>query len=119
VLSKERRSLRVLFDIADPQDHLRPGMFAEIGLGTDAREALLIRPEGVVHVGRADYVLVGGSDGQWRVTEVQVGELREAMVEVLSGLQAGDRVAGPGVILLKPYIVQALQTRAAPTGGRS
>ena len=37
VLSKERRSLRVLFIISDPHDQLRPGMFADIGLGTDVR----------------------------------------------------------------------------------
>ena len=35
---QERRSLRVLFAISDPHDQLRPGMFADIGLGTDVRE---------------------------------------------------------------------------------
>lgn len=113
VLSKERRSLRVLFAISDPHDQLRPGMFADIGLGTDARDALLIPPEAVVHVGRADYVLVGDGNNQWRVTEVQVGELHEKGVEVVGGLRAGDQVAGQGVILLKPYIIQALQTGKA------
>ena len=64
VLSKERRSLRVLFAISDPHDQLRPGMFADIGLGTDARIALLVPPEAIVHVGRSDYVLLrGGNDG--------------------------------------------------------
>ena len=58
VLSKERRSLRVLFAISDPHDQLRPGMFADIGLGTDARSALLVPPEAIVHVGRSDYVLL-------------------------------------------------------------
>ena len=51
VLSKERRSLRVLFAISDPHDLLRPGMFADIGLGTDARSALLAPSEAIVHVG--------------------------------------------------------------------
>src|SRR5207302_1418836 len=35
VISKERHSLRVLFVIHDPDDLLRPGMLAEINLGTD------------------------------------------------------------------------------------
>src|SRR5262249_52501848 len=48
VVAKDRRSLRVLFMIDDPSDELRPGMFAEIGLGTDAREALLAPAEGVL-----------------------------------------------------------------------
>jgi hypothetical protein len=113
VLSKERRSLRVLFAISDPHDLLRPGMFADIGLGTDARDALLIPPESVVHVGRADYVLVGNGNGDWRVTEVLVGELHDAAVEILGGLHAGQQVAGKGAILLKPYIIQAVQTRSS------
>ena len=46
----------------------------------------------------------------WRVTEVQVGELHETAVEVLGGLHAGDKIAGQGVILLKPCIIEALQT---------
>src|SRR5205085_1314404 len=46
VISKERRSLRVLFTIEDLNDQLRPGMFAEIGLGIDEREALLAPSEG-------------------------------------------------------------------------
>lgn len=120
VLSKERRSLRVLFSIDDPDDRLRPGMFAEIGLGTDSREALLAPLAAVVHVGRADYVLVQARAGAWRVAEVQVGERvirgRE-QVEVLSGLRAGDRILGQGAILLKPIIVEALQRQTQGVGG--
>jgi hypothetical protein len=114
VLSKERRSLRVLFAIGDPHDELRPGMFADIGLGTDPRAALLLPPESIVHVGRADYVLVATGQGDWRVTEVQVGELHDSAVEILSGLRVGDRVAGDGVILLKPVMIQALQAQGTP-----
>ncbi len=118
VLSKERRSLRVLFAISDPQDQLRPGMFADIGLGTDARDALLVPPEGIVHVGRSDYVLVRNGRGDWRVTEVQVGELHEPGLEIVGGLRPGDQVAGQGAILLKPYIIQALQARSAARTAR-
>lgn len=114
VLSKEHRSLRVLFAIRDPQDLLRPGMFADIGLGTDPRPALLMPPEGIVHVGRSDYALVCSNENDFRVTEVQVGELHDQQLEILGGLSAGDRVAGKGVILLKPIIIEALQSRRNP-----
>ncbi len=119
VLSKERRSLRVLFEINDPRDQLRPGMFADIGLGTDARQALLASPEAIVHVGHSDYVLVRRSSEDWRVTEVQVGELHDGSVEILGGLRAADQVAAQGVILLKPYMIQALQTHGPAREGRS
>ncbi|MDY3561088.1 efflux RND transporter periplasmic adaptor subunit [Gemmata sp. JC673] len=111
VLARDRRSLRVLFTVDDFRDQLRPGMFAEIGLGTDARDALLAPGEGVVHVGRADYMLVAApAAGAWRVTQVEVGELRGSRVEVLRGLNAGDRVLGQGSILLKPVIAKAVAT---------
>ncbi len=88
-------------------------MFAEIALGTDAREALLVPIEGVVHVGRDDYILVGTDEpGVWRTTEVQTGEPRGHEVEILHGLTAGERVMGEGAILLKPVIVRSIQAAA-------
>ena len=111
VLSKELRSLRVLFAIVDAGDLLRPGMFAEIGLGIDPRSVLQVPSESIVHVGESDYVLIRMSDADWSVTEVQIGELHESDVEVFSGLEAGDQVAGKGVILLKPVIAESLRLK--------
>jgi len=119
VVSRERRSLRALFAISDPRDQLRPGLFADIGLGTDPRDALLIPAEGVIHVGRSDYVLVKSTADVFKVVEVRVGELHDTLVEVLGGLRAGDQVSGKGTILLKPQIIQALQWNGESTGGHS
>src|SRR5262249_51685655 len=75
IVTKDSRTLRVMFMLNDPADVLKPGMFAEIGLGTDPRKTLLIPADGVLHVGRADYVLVRGSAGVWDAREVILGEL--------------------------------------------
>ena len=74
-ISKERRTLRVFFQLSDPQGRLKPGMFAEIGLGTDLRKTLRIPADGVLHVGQSDYVLVGHRRvaAMWKVTEDQDG----------------------------------------------
>jgi len=111
VLSKELRSLRVLFAIEDATDLLRPGMFAEIGLGIDPRSVLHVPPESIVHIGGSDYVLVRKSDSDWTVTKVQIGELHEAGAEVHGGLEDDDQIAGKGVILLKPTIAESLRVR--------
>jgi hypothetical protein len=109
-LSKERRSLRVLFAINDPNDELRPGLFAEIGLGTDARETILVPTDAVLHVARSDYVLVALNGDQWRVTEVHVGEMYDQnQVEILGGLKSGDRVLAKAAIVLKPQVVLSLR----------
>jgi len=109
VLSSERRSLRVLISILNCDEQLRPGMFAEIGMGTDSREALLAPADAVIHIGRFDYVLVKESESVWRVTEVSVGEMRDNAVEIRAGLQDGAQIAGRGAILLKPLMIKALQ----------
>jgi hypothetical protein len=113
VISKDKRVLNVQFTVKDPENIVRPGMFAEIGLGTDKRQALLMPADGVLHVAGKDYVLVGTDAGTWRITEVQTGELRGTNVEVLAGLKAGERVLGKGAILLKPAVVAAVQSPAA------
>ena len=101
-------------ELVNPRFSLKPGMFADVDLGTDAREALLAPADGLLHVGRSDYMLAAASSGVWRITEVRVGEVRGGRAEVLEGLKAGDRVIGRGAILLKPIVVQSLQGEARP-----
>ncbi len=113
-LSPERRTLRVFFELNDQEGRLKPGMYAEIGLGTDPRQAVLAPSDGILHIGDADYVLVESGAGRWKVTQIQVGERAGERVEVLDGLAGGERLIGNGAILLKPLVVQALLQTQAP-----
>lgn len=108
VLSKGRRALRVSFRINDPTDILRPGMFAEVGLGTEEGEALLIPADGILRIERADYVLIETDPGMWKVSEVTIGEPRNGDVEILSGISGNQNVLGKGAILSKPLVVDAI-----------
>lgn len=114
-LSTERRTLRIFFEIQDAKNQLKPGMYAEIGLGTEPRDSILASVDGVLHIGDTDYVLKGGERGQWEAKIVQVGERAGEGVEILSGLSKGERLIGHGAILLKPLVTQAiLLARKAP-----
>jgi hypothetical protein len=113
-ISKERRTLRVLFELSDTQGRLKPGMFADVGLGTDLRDALLASSEGVIHVGQSDYMFIGTVENAWKITEVIVGEQFGGKIEVLQGLKSGDKVIGNGAILLKPFVVQFVQVDTKP-----
>jgi multidrug efflux pump subunit AcrA (membrane-fusion protein) len=119
MISKDKRVLNVQFIVSDAQNAVRPGMFAEIGLGTDQRQSLLMPADGVLHVEDRDYALVGPEPGVWKIVEVRIGELRGADVEVLSGLKAGARVLGQGAILLKPVVVRCLQSVDSPAKGEA
>jgi len=107
-LSPERRTLRVFFELNDAEARLKPGMYAEIGLGTDPRYAIVAPADGVMHIGESDYVLTAAGTGRWRVTEVRVGERAGEQIEILGGVRAGEKMIGSGAILLKPLVVQAL-----------
>ena len=41
-------------------------------------------------------------------------EVRGSRIETLHGVKAGDKVLGKGAILLKPFVVQAVQGAKVP-----
>jgi cobalt-zinc-cadmium efflux system membrane fusion protein len=108
MINKDKRTANVQFTVKDPQNQIRPGMFAVVRLVTDEK-ALVMPADGVLHVGDNDYALKGADDGTWQIIQVRIGELRGTDVEVLDGLKEDDRVLGKGAILLKPVVVRALQ----------
>jgi hypothetical protein len=64
----------------------------------------------LLHIRRNDYVLLAVGENRWRVTEVNVGEVRNEQCEVLHGLKDGDHIISRGAILLKTLAAQALTT---------
>jgi RND family efflux transporter MFP subunit len=109
MLSSDRRTLRVLFELPDAGNRLKPGMFADVGLGTDARNALLVPADSVIHYGQADYVFARTEAGPWRVQQVDLGEAHGGDMEVRRGVSPGEQVIGAGAILLKPFLVRSLE----------
>ncbi|MCE9603753.1 MAG: efflux RND transporter periplasmic adaptor subunit [Planctomycetia bacterium] len=114
-VTQDRRTLRVLFDLNDSKDLLKPGLFGEVGLGTDEREAVLVPPGALLHINRGDYVIAALGNHRWQVVEVKLGELHGDRFEVVEGL-AGDReIVAAGAILLKPLAIEALGWQATPS----
>lgn len=115
VLSAEGRTLRVPFEVVDPDRLLRPGMFAEVALGTDERNALFAPVDGLLHIGALDYLVVEVAPHTWHAKSVRAGEPLGGRIEILSGVEVGQKVMGNGAILLKPLIVQALLQKKQKT----
>lgn len=116
-LSIERRALRVLFFVDDPDDQLRPGMFADIGLGTDPREAILVPATSMIHLGRNSFVFVrvAAQADVWKLTQVEAGDARNGQAEILEGLSPGDEIISQNAILLKPVAAASLRADAQRT----
>lgn len=116
-LAKDKRTLRVTFELQDPDGRLLPGMFAEIGLGTQSRSVLTVPAEAVLHAGDQDYVLSEVMPGEYAVRTVLVDEplpsssqaaSRGSQITVRRGLEEGERLVAAGAILLKPTLVKSL-----------
>jgi membrane fusion protein (multidrug efflux system) len=87
--------------VRNPDTSLRPGMFARVRLITrDARDALVLPEQAFVPQGDQQFVY-RIIDGKAIRTKVEVGQRRDAKVEVLSGLAKDDLVVTAGQLKLR------------------
>jgi membrane fusion protein (multidrug efflux system) len=94
------RSIRVRATLPNPERLLVPGMFVQVTLLAEPREALSIPEEAVQPIGPRTFVF-RVEDGIARRQEVTLGQRQAGHVEVLSGLNAGDVVITEGVIRVR------------------
>lgn len=69
-----------------------PGMAAKVLLPSGRAERLVVPAAAVVRRGELTAAYVVGADGRPQLRQIRVGEPVEGGVEVLAGLQAGERV---------------------------
>ena len=89
------RSVIVRALLANDDGALKPGMFLNVALANDEREALVIPEEALSPEAERQYVYVV-SDGKVSRREVRIGGRQPGTVEILSGLSAGERVIVEG-----------------------
>jgi membrane fusion protein (multidrug efflux system) len=98
------RSIKVRATLPNPEQILISGMFMEIILTADPRSSLSIPEEAVQPVGPKTFVFaVEEVDGVLAAKrkEVKLGALDKGFIEVLSGLNASERVITEGVIRVR------------------
>jgi len=100
------RSFAVQAVLANPEGKLRPGMFGRVQLETGAERAVRVVPQGAIRFnpyGNIVFVLAEDEDGVLRVNQrfVQTGARRGELVEIVEGLEPGDRVATSGLLKLR------------------
>ncbi|HRD91425.1 MAG TPA: efflux RND transporter periplasmic adaptor subunit [Accumulibacter sp.] len=95
------RAIALRAQMANVEGRLRPGMFVRVRLIFEKRSNVLLVPEqAVVPDSKLPYVY-RVVDGQARRTPVRTGMRRDALVEVVEGLSAGDEVVIAGQMKLR------------------
>ncbi|MCH8538872.1 MAG: efflux RND transporter periplasmic adaptor subunit [Alkalimonas sp.] len=99
------RSVEIQATFENPEQLLRPGMFARIDVHTGEQQEVLLIPQTALQFntyGNSVFVL-REEDGELKAFQrfVQTGESRGDLIRVLDGLEAGDRVATSGLLKLR------------------
>lgn len=108
------RAIALRAQMANGEGRLRPGMFVRVRLIFEKRSNVLLVPEqAVVPDSKVPYVY-RVVDGQARRTPIRTGMRRDALVEVVEGLRAGDEVVTAGQMKLRDGAAVRPVVDAAP-----
>jgi membrane fusion protein, multidrug efflux system len=122
-IATDTRNIRVQATLDNPEHILKPGMFASTTVVLPDKPAVVTVPETAV-----DYTLYGDSvflltekkadDGKTSLTAVRTcvrtGNRINGRAEILSGLNAGDRVVAVGQLKLQSGAAVAISTDQPP-----
>ncbi|MEN6326149.1 MAG: efflux RND transporter periplasmic adaptor subunit [Syntrophomonas sp.] len=91
-LGVEQRRVPV-FIALNKSENLQPGYEVEVGIETARKDKVLVLPrEAVKNTGNGSYEVMKVQNGKIVHTAIKLGLKNEEQVEVLSGLQEGDRI---------------------------
>ncbi len=99
-LNAETRTVRVRVELPNPGLKLKPGMYGNVTLRTDAVHTLVVPKEAVLETGLRQLVFMDRGQGRYEPTSVKLGRRSQDDVEVLEGLTAGDRIVTSANFLL-------------------
>jgi cobalt-zinc-cadmium efflux system membrane fusion protein len=100
VVDPETRSVKVRTEVPNPDGRLKPDMFANVQIVTDLhRTAISIPQSAVLDDGGKSVVFVAEGSG-YAKRGVNIGIQGNGRVEIIEGLQAGDKVVVKGNYLL-------------------
>lgn len=99
-LQEVSRTLRARVAVANSEGRLKPGMYATVRITTPTRRALTVPASAVIRTGQRSMVFVDMGGGSLMPHEVETGRTGQEYVEVLSGVEPGQRVVTSAQFLL-------------------
>ena len=104
MLNEASRTLQVRIELPNKANQLRPGMYANILFTGQTHDALSVSSESIITTGKRKIVIVKEGDlkksGSYRPVEINTGQERDNVTEILSGLTEGEEVVVSGQFLI-------------------
>lgn len=100
-LDSKTRTLKVRLRFDNADESLKPNMFTDVTIyGGAKRKTLIIPREALIRAGEEDRVIVSLGEGRFEARKVMAGIESGELIEILSGVNAGEAVVTSGQFLL-------------------
>ncbi|MBT0665573.1 efflux RND transporter periplasmic adaptor subunit [Geobacter pelophilus] len=103
LVNEASRTVKARVEVANPGRKLKPEMFAtvELTLAADAPPVVAVPEDAVQDLDGKKVVFVAEGDAEFAARQIEPGRMASGMVEIVSGLQEGERYAVKGAFILK------------------
>ena len=114
VFTAETRTAKIRIEMRNPGQFLKPAMYANVELATDAARAkrLAVPDSAVLDSGTRQIVLVRRGEGLFEPREVKLGARGDGYVEVVDGVKEGE-----AVVVSANFLIDAESNLRAAIGG--
>jgi cobalt-zinc-cadmium efflux system membrane fusion protein len=107
-IKEETRTVTVRTEVVNEEYRLKPGMFASLSILLDSQARALTVPQAAVLDDGDRKIVFVARDGQFVPRIVETGAKMDGLVEVTSGLAAGERVVTAGSYQLKAKLYEEI-----------
>ena len=110
------RTLKARLELANPAGRLVPGMFVQMRFDSGGRsKSLLLPSDAVIRTGQRSVVMLALDEGRFAPVEVVTGLEANGQIEIVKGLQLGQKVVLSGQFLIdSEATLRGLQARLNP-----
>ena len=117
-LDAKTRTVKVRLRFKNESGDFKPNMFAQIAIHTTGDEsALLIPKEALIRTGNQDRVVLALGEGSFKSVAVSVGRYDSESVEILDGLNEGEKIVSSAQFLLDSESSKSSDFKRMNNGG--
>jgi RND family efflux transporter MFP subunit len=100
-LQEASRTLKARIALANPDGRIKPGMFATVRFTSPGQSTLTVPAAAVIRTGERSVVFVDMGGGRLMPQDIETGQIGDGFIEVLAGLEPGQRVVTSAQFLLE------------------